>query len=130
MSARPRLSILKAILRFVLTIAMVTVGVLHFVSPAPFAHIVPASLPAPFLLVYVSGAAEIAGGLGLILARTRRAAGWGLIALYVAVFPANINMAMNNLSLGDQPVPPLLLWLRLPLQAVFIAWAYWYTREP
>jgi uncharacterized membrane protein len=121
---------LKTTLRVVLTIAMVTVGVLHFVFPAPFAHIVPAYLPAPFVLVYLSGVAEIAGGLGLIVERTRRAAGYGLIALYVAVFPANINMAVNDIGLGDQPVSPLLLWLRLPLQAVFIAWAYWYTREP
>ncbi len=120
----------KTALRVVLTVAMVTVGVLHFVFPAQFAGIVPAYLPAPFALVYISGIAEIAGGLGLILERTRRAAGFGLIALYVAVFPANINMALNHINLGDQPVPPLFLWLRLPLQAVFIAWAYWYTREP
>jgi uncharacterized membrane protein len=121
---------LKTILRVVLTVAMVTVGVLHFVKPAEFAAIVPSYLPAPFALVYISGIAEIAGGLGLILERTRRAAGWGLIALYIAVFPANINKAVNHLSLGDQPVPPIFLWLRLPLQAVFIAWAHWYTRKP
>jgi uncharacterized membrane protein len=55
----------------------------------------------------------------------RRAAGIGLIALYLAVFPANINMAVNNIALGADPVPTWALWARLPLQVVFIAWAYW-----
>jgi uncharacterized membrane protein len=111
-----------------MTVAMVDVGTLHFVAPDGFAHIVPAYLPMPYVLVYVSGVAEIAGGLGLTFEKTRRAAAWGLIALYIAVFPANINMAVNHIGFGDQPLPPLAVWLRLPLQAVFIAWAYWYTR--
>jgi uncharacterized membrane protein len=120
----------KTIVRWVATIAMVVVGVKHFLNPAPFVGIVPAALPHKLALVYVSGVAEIAGGLGLILPATRRAAAWGLIALYVAVFPANINMAVNHLPLGADPVPQWLLWARLPLQIVFIAVAYWYTRPP
>jgi uncharacterized membrane protein len=115
----------KKILRFILAGAMVTVGILHFTNPEPFVKIVPAFLPAPLALVYLSGVAEIAGGAGLLLPATRRAAGLGLIALYVAVFPANINMAVNQLSLGNDPVPSWALWLRLPFQVVFIAWAYW-----
>lgn len=115
----------KKILRFILAGAMVTVGILHFTDPEPFVKIVPAFLPAPLALVYLSGVAEIAGGAGLLLPATRRAAGLGLIALYVAVFPANINMAVNQLSLGNDPVPSWALWLRLPFQIVFIAWAYW-----
>lgn len=115
----------KKILRFVLAGAMVIIGILHFTNPEPFVKIVPAFLPAPLALVYLSGVAEIAGGAGLLLSATRRAAGLGLIALYVAVFPANINMAVNQLSLGNDPVPTWALWLRLPFQIVFIAWAYW-----
>jgi uncharacterized membrane protein len=119
---------IKTGLRFLLAGAMVYVGVLHFVDPEPFVKIVPAALPAPRTLVHVSGFFEILGGLGLLLARTRRAAAWGLIALYVAVFPANVNMALNNLPMGDKVIPPIVLWGRLPLQLVFIAWAWWFTR--
>ena len=119
---------IKTILRWVLTAAMVFVGTMHFIDPDTFVAIVPAALPAKLALVYVSGVAEIAGGLGLILPATRRIAAWGLIALYVAVFPANVNMALNHLPFGDRPVEAWQLWARLPLQLVFIAWAYWYTR--
>jgi uncharacterized membrane protein len=110
---------------------MVGVGIMHFVDPAPFVRIVPPFLPAPLALVYVSGVCEIAGGVGLLPKKTRTLAGWGLIALYVAVFPANIHMALHNIPFGDEPVPPAMLWGRLPLQLVFIAWAYWVSRpEP
>ena len=119
---------LKLIVRTLVAFAMIGIGVLHFARPDPFVAIVPALLPAKLLLVQISGAAEIAGGLGLLWWRTRRAAGWGLIALYIAVFPANINMAVNHLPFGDQPTPDVILWGRLPFQFVFIALAYWFTR--
>jgi uncharacterized membrane protein len=76
----------------------------------------------------LSGAAEILGGLGLILPATRRLAAWGLIALLVAVFPANVNMAINHLPLGTTHVPAWALWARLPLQVVMGAWVYLFTR--
>jgi uncharacterized membrane protein len=118
-------------LRYLLAFAMMFVGVSHFTNPAPFARIVPAWLPSPLALVYVSGFFELLGGAGLLVPRARRAAAWGLVALYVAVFPANVNMALNHISLEpDHPIPTALLWLRLPLQAVLIAWAWWYTRAP
>ena len=119
---------LKPALRLLLAVAMVAVGVLHFVHPAGFVRIVPPYLPAPLALVLISGAAEILGGLGLLIPRTRRLAAFGLIALYVAVFPANVHMALHQLPLGDAPASPLVLWLRLPFQALFIAWAYWLSR--
>jgi len=115
----------KKILRFVLAFAMTSIGILHFTSPEPFVRIVPAVLPAPLVLVYLSGIAEIAGGIGILIPKLRRAAGFGLIALYVAVFPANINMALNQLQIGADPIPTWALWMRLPFQFVFIAWAYW-----
>lgn len=123
--AEPNEGPAKKILRIVLAVAMTGVGILHFTSPEPFVRIVPAALPAPLALVYLSGIAEIAGGIGILIPKLRRAAGWGLIALYVAVFPANINMALNHISLGEDPVPTWALWMRLPFQFVFIAWAYW-----
>lgn len=106
---------------------MTAIGILHFTNPEPFVKIVPAFLPAALVLVYVSGLAEIAGGIGILIPATRRAAGLGLIALYIAVFPANINMAVNQVSLGSDPVPAWALWLRLPFQVVFILWAHWVT---
>ena len=120
--------ILKTSLRYLLASAMVFVGVKHFTSPEPFVRIVPPLLPAPEVLVAVSGAFEILGGVGLLVPQTRRAAAFGLIALYIAVFPANIYMAVNHIPLGDEPVPAWALWLRLPFQAVFIGLAWWFTR--
>lgn len=119
---------LKAVMRVLLAVLMVTAGVLHFVSSDPFVRIVPSFLPAPLMLVYISGFFEILGGIGLLIPRTRRAAAWGLIALLIAVFPANINMAVNQLPLGEM-VHPIGNWVRLPFQLVLIAWAYWMTRE-
>jgi uncharacterized membrane protein len=119
---------MRIALRWLLTVLMVAIGMLHFVAPAGFVSIVPRALPAPHALVYISGAAEIAGGLGLALPSTRRLAAWGLVALYIAVFPANVNMAINHLPLGDQPVPTWALWARLPLQFALIYWAWRYTR--
>jgi uncharacterized membrane protein len=119
----------RAALRLLLSAAMIGVGVLHFADPAPFVAIVPSWLPAPRALVLVSGAFEILGGVGLLVARARRLASWGLVALYVAVFPANVNMAVNHLRLGDADMPTWALWARLPLQAVLVAWALWVGRD-
>jgi uncharacterized membrane protein len=116
----------KKISYFVLAFLFVGAGLLHFINPAPFARIVPPYLPAPLLLVYVSGLAEIAGGLGLLLPATRQVAGRGLIALLVAVFPANVYMLQAHGA--GLVVPQWALWLRLPLQLVLIAWVWWSTR--
>lgn len=118
----------KSVLRWVLTAVMVAAGINHFVSPASYIAMMPVELPAPAALVYISGVAEILGGLGLILPATRRAAAIGLVLLLIAVFPANLNMALNDLPLGGKPVPSWALRARLPLQLVLIAWAAWYAR--
>lgn len=120
----------KTALRWLLTLFMVGAGLNHFLDPGPYIAMTPEFLPAPRALVYISGVAEILGGLGLIWARTRPFAAWGIIALLFAVFPANINMAVNDLPLGSRDLPTWALWARLPLQVVFIAWAYWYTLTP
>jgi len=119
---------LKLFLRVVLALFMITAGTLHWVIPAPFVKIVPSFLPYPLALVYISGIFEILGGVGLLVPPVSRAAAWGLIALFVAVFPANINMAVNQIQLDGIPDSDLLRWWRLPLQAVLIAWAWWYTK--
>ncbi len=120
---------IKTVLRYILALIMIYAGVAHFRDPEPFAEIVPSYLPAHRELVLVSGFFEILGGLGLLVPRTRRAAAWGLVALYVAVFPANVNMALHDIPINGRHFAPWMLWLRLPLQAVLIAWACWYTRK-
>jgi uncharacterized membrane protein len=95
----------------------------HFVKPEQYARIVPPQLPYPFELVYISGCFEILGGIGLLIPFVSIAAAWGLIALFIAVFPANINMAINSIPIEGIPHYPFLYWARLPFQAVLIAWA-------
>lgn len=97
---------------------------MHFIFPDKLVKIVPDWLPSPRLLVFVSGFFEVAGGAGLLPKQTRRAAAWGLAALYVAVFPANVNMAVHKIYTDNLWI----LWGRLPLQGVLIAWAYAFTR--
>ncbi|GAA4446345.1 DoxX family protein [Novipirellula rosea] len=106
-----------------LSLLFIAAGVNHFVSPGVYLKIMPEYLPWPLALVYVSGFFEVLGGVGLAVPRLRRAAGWGLIALLVAVFPANVDMLMN----ADQfpAIPVLALVARLPLQGVLIAWVWW-----
>ena len=119
---------LKTLCLYLLSFAMTAVGVLHFVDPAPFMDIVPSYLPAPKALVLISGFFEILGGLGLLPKKTRRAAGIGLVLLYVAVFPANIYSAIYGIAPGGIEVSPVMLWARLPFQFLFIAWALWVSK--
>jgi uncharacterized membrane protein len=120
---------IKSVLRVLLAIFMITAGTLHWVTPDPFVKIVPSFLPYPLALVYISGVFEILGGVGLLVPPVSQAAAWGLIALFIAVFPANINMAVNRIQMDGIPDSDLLRWGRLPLQAVLIAWAWWYTKK-
>ena len=106
---------------------MLLMGVLHFAQPVFFVRAMPPALPWPLELVYLSGVCELAGGLGLLIPRLRVAAAWGLIALLIAVFPANIRMALDPDALGVT-VAPWVWWARLPLQIPLIASAYWLTR--
>jgi uncharacterized membrane protein len=99
--------------------AFVGTGLLHFVKPRYYEAIMPDYLPAHRELVLASGAAEVAGGAGLLAARTQRAGGWWMIATLIAIFPANVHMALHPERYPR--IPPWALWLRLPLQAVFIA---------
>jgi uncharacterized membrane protein len=117
---------LKLILKYLLSIFFVLAGLNHFITPAIYLKIMPPYLPWHHFLVALSGAVEIALGAALLVRRFRVVAAWGLIALLLAIFPANIQMALNP-ELYPQFSRAALL-VRLPLQAVLIAWAYWYTR--
>ena len=114
--------------RTVCAVFFMGAGVMHFVSPEAYVAIVPPYLPWPRGLVAVSGAAEVAGGLGLLLRPTRRAAGVGLVLLLVAVLPANIQMLAHYRHRGVGGFAELLLWLRLPLQTALIWWVWRVSR--
>jgi len=100
-------------------------GIMHFVKPRWYERIVPPYLPAHREIVYASGVAEIAGGLATMHPATRRAGSLWSIATLLAIFPANVHMAVNPEEFEDDlPGGRAALWGRLPFQALFIAWAY------
>jgi len=124
---------LKRPLLVVMSSVYVLAGVMHFVSTKTFARIVPPQLPRPTALIYLSGIAEVALGVGVLVRRTRRRSAWGLVALLIAVFPANVYMAIDETMLEEVPdrvrsLARAALWLRLPLQGILVGWAWWYTR--
>jgi len=112
----------------VLAAIFVAAGVLHFVITDEYVRIMPPYLPAHRELVLLSGACEVAGGIGLLWARTRRAAGIGLILLLLAVWPANLKMAMDARAAAKPAMEQALLWLRLPLQPLLMLWIWRVTR--
>lgn len=111
-----------------LAVFFVFAGVAHFTDPDFYVAIMPPYLPAHLELVYLSGVFEILGGLGVLLPATRRWAGWGLVLLLFAVYPANIHMALNPEQFESASLPRWALYARLPLQLVFVFWVYWSTR--
>ena len=117
----------KSLLRWLLGVAMIAAGLNHFRVPEFYANIMPPYLPWHLELVYLSGIGEVVLGALLLVPRYSITAAWGLIALLIAVFPANLHMAVNAERYPH--FAPIVLWLRLPFQAVFIAWAYWFTRR-
>ena len=117
----------RRVLLFVVAAFFVFAGVSHFTNAEFFVSIVPAYLPAPHALVVISGVFEVLGGLGVLLAATRKWACWGLIALLVAVYPANIHMAMHPELFPE--MSPGALYARLPIQFLF-AWCVWWSTRP
>ena len=115
-------------MRWVLALAMFGAGVTHFTNSEFFLAIMPPFIPWHLAMVYISGVAEMGLAVGVLLPATRNLAAWGLVALYLAVYPANIYMAVSGAqpaALGEMPA--WAAWARLPLQFVFIYWAYRYT---
>lgn len=112
--------------------AFLFTGVSHFTNPARFIEMMPPFIPAHAEMVIVSGAAEIAGALGLMIPATRRAAAMGLLALLIAVFPANVYVAIAGKTVQGMPSASWYYWVRLPFQFVYMAWIYWFAvrRDP
>jgi uncharacterized membrane protein len=118
----------KNLLRYLLGLAFIAAGLNHFWHASFYVAMIPAYLPLPEWLVAVSGVAEAGAGALLLFERTRRLGGWAVIAVCVAVFPANVQMALHP-QLYPQ-FSPAALWLRLPLQLLPIAWAWWVACRP
>jgi uncharacterized membrane protein len=114
----------KITLRALAAAFFVVAGLNHFHNPKFYRSIIPPEFPDPKLLVIVSGVCEIAGGVGLLVRPLRQAAGWGLIALLIAVFPANIFMALSPDRFPELHLSRWMLWLRLPMQGVLIVWIW------
>ena len=110
-------------------LSVAIIGAKHFTDPEPFEKIVPDYLPYHLELVYLSGFFEVLAGVGLLIPRVSRAAAWILVVLFIAVFPANIYQAVNDIAVPALPHDPPLIWLRLPFQAFLVAWAWWFTSD-
>ena len=117
---------IKTISKYVLAMFMIVAGVMHFVNPAFFLKIMPPYLPLHKELVLLSGVFELLLGVLLLVPRSSRIASWGIVTLLIAVFPANLYLYQHQDIL---PASPIIHLLRLPLQGLFILWAYWHTRS-
>jgi uncharacterized membrane protein len=104
-------------------------GVNHFANTDFYMPMMPPYLPLHLELVYLSGVAEIVLGVAVLIPSLRQFAAWGIILLLIAIFPANLHIALHNVPLGGRTEGlGIWNWVRLPFQAVFIAWAWWYAR--
>jgi len=120
----------KRWLLWLMAFAYAAAGFNHLMNPDFYVRIMPPGLPSPEWLNVISGLAEIVLGVFVLEPRTRVLAAWGIIALLIAVFPANVYVAMANLGPDGTPGtgPGALHYVRLPFQALFLVWAWWYTR--
>ena len=119
--------IVKTVLKWIFGIAFIFAGVMHFINPDFYMNIMPPYLPWHLFLVYLSGVFEMVFGIMLLIPKAQKFAAWGLILLLIAVSPANIYMAMTPQKFPD--FQPIFLYVRLLIQLVLIAWAFWFTRE-
>jgi uncharacterized membrane protein len=120
----------KRILLWAMALFYVAAGFNHLVNPDFYLRIMPPGLPDPEWLNLLSGLAEIVLGVYVLEPRVRALAAWGIIALLVAVFPANLYVALENVGpLGEPGTGNAVAnWIRMPFQALFVLWAWWYTR--
>lgn len=117
----------RKILMLLLALFMIVGGINHFLTPEFYLRMMPPYIPAPEFMVALSGVIEVALGIALLIPRTRVLAAWGIIALLIAVFPANLHMYLNQEQWPE--IPPIVTLIRLPFQFVFIAWAWMFTRK-
>ena len=118
---------IKLTLKFIFALFFIAGGIMHILSPETYLPAMPDYLPFHYELVILSGIAELALGFMLLVPRYTPLAAWGLVALLVAIFPANVEMYLHPEKVPDMSETFLLI--RLPLQGVLIWWAYWYTKD-
>ncbi|MDX2170151.1 MAG: DoxX family protein [Deltaproteobacteria bacterium] len=124
------MSLIKRILLYVMAAFYIFAGVMHFVRPEFYRPMMPPYLPWHDFLIFLSGVAEVGLGAAVLVPAIRPLAAWGIILLLIAIFPANIHIALNNVPLfGNPEGAGILNWVRLPLQGVLILWAWWYTHD-
>ena len=111
-------------------VAFIVASLPHFFTPERYLPMMPPFVPAPLTMIYVSGVAELLGGLGLLIPMSIQLAGWGLVLLLVAIFPANIYVALTGANATGLPSSPWYTWSRLPFQIVFIWWVIKAVRTP
>ena len=117
----------RLVSRILLALFFIIAGINHFRSPEIYLAMMPPWLPAPELLNYISGAAEIAGGIGILIPKTRRAAAIGLVLLLIVIFPANVHVAIHGWE--GMELPRWALIARLPFQLLLIGWVAFSARE-
>ncbi|HYX36074.1 MAG TPA: DoxX family protein [Oligoflexus sp.] len=117
----------RKVLLYLLALFMIGGGLTHFIMPEFYLRMTPPYIPYPELMVSLSGLLEILLGLALLIPQTRSMAAWGIIMLLIAVFPANVYMYTHSEQWPE--IPPVATLIRLPLQFVFIAWAWLFTRK-
>lgn len=118
---------MRLVMKWLLGVLFVAAGINHFLRPEFYVSMMPPYLPWHLPLIYLSGAAEALLGALVLVPRLQGVAAWGLVGLLVAVFPANVHMAMHPDMFPS--FHPAVLWARLPLQGVLIAWAFWFTAD-
>lgn len=124
------MSVLKRVLLWLMGIFYIVAGVNHFVHPGFYLPMMPPYLPLHGELVLLSGVAELVLGIAVLMPRCRPLAAWGIILLLIAIFPANIHIAVHDVPLGGAAHGAgIWNWPRLPFQGVLIAWAWWYTAD-
>ena len=122
------MKIFKLAAKVIFALFFIAAGVNHFINPPFYLKIMPPYLPWHYEFVILSGIAEVVLGIALLVPKASRLAAWGIIALLIAVFPANLHMTMHPELYPEIPV--IALWIRLPIQGLLILWAFWYTRGP
>jgi uncharacterized membrane protein len=124
------MSLPKRVLLYLMAAFYVVAGVNHFRDPGFYMPMMPPYLPLHAELVFLSGIAEVLCGIGLLIPALRQLAAWATIALLIAVFPANLHIALHNIPIGGRAEGlGIWNWVRMPFQFVLIAWAWWYTGD-
>ena len=116
---------IRSIARLLLAASLVVAGVAHFAMPQTYLPLMPEVLPAKRFWIYFTGVAEIAGGIGLLVPRLRRAATIGIVLMLVGFLWVHVDLLFRPATFGGEPIPRWILWARVPLQFVLIAWTWW-----